>query len=177
MVTHLLGCPGQLSAFSNSSMAPLDFFNFLTSASTAFSAHFSSSSPCFQPNSFLTAGLVNENRLFIDEIVDDERLESNSSTSILHQNGRTTILVRTILPKHYEKLSIILLKVYLLLLLLFRGREKGKRASLIRIQRRTAAVRVRSEWNLDNAVRFNTSIGHAPDSARATLPIFAHQQV
>lgn len=86
MVTHLLGCPGQLSAFSNSSMAPLDFLSFLTSASTAFSAHFSSSSPCFQPNSFLTAGLVNENRLLIDEIVDDERPESNSSTSITQTN-------------------------------------------------------------------------------------------
>lgn len=82
MVTHLLGCPGQLSAFSNSSMAPLVFFSFFTSASTAFSAHFSSSSPCFQPNSFLTAGLVNENKLFIDEMVEDERPESNSSTSI-----------------------------------------------------------------------------------------------
>lgn len=82
IVTHLLGCPGQLSAFSNSSMAPLVFLSFLTSASTAFSAHFSSSSPCFHPNNFLTAGLVNENRLFIDEIVDDERPESNSSTSI-----------------------------------------------------------------------------------------------
>jgi len=82
MVTHLLGCPGQLSAFSSSSMAPLVFFSFLTSASTAFSAHFSSSSPCFQPNSFFTAGLVNENRLFIDEMVDDERPESNSSTSM-----------------------------------------------------------------------------------------------
>lgn len=85
MVTHLLGCPGQLSAFSNSSMAPLVFFSFLTSASTAFSAHFSSSSPCFQPNSFLTAGLVNENRLFIDEMVDDERPESNSSTSMVRK--------------------------------------------------------------------------------------------
>lgn len=88
MVTHLLGCPGQLSAFSNSSIAPLVFFSFLTSASTAFSAHFSSSSPCFQPNSFLTAGLVNENKLFIDEIVDDERPESNSSTSIAREQKR-----------------------------------------------------------------------------------------
>lgn len=42
----------------------LFFFNFLTRASTAFSAHFSSSSPCFQPSSFLTAGEVNENREF-----------------------------------------------------------------------------------------------------------------
>lgn len=87
MVTHLLGCPGQLRAFSSSSMAPLVFFSFLTSASTAFSAHFSSSSPCFHPNSFFTAGLVNENRLFIDEMVDDERPESNSSTSMAPPDG------------------------------------------------------------------------------------------
>lgn len=68
IVTHLLGCPGQLSAFSNSSIAPFFFFNFLTNESTAFSAHFSSSSPCFQPSSFFTAGLVNENRLFSADI-------------------------------------------------------------------------------------------------------------
>lgn len=45
-------------------MAPRFFFSFFTRLSTAFSAHFSSSSPCFQPRSFLTAGLVKENRLF-----------------------------------------------------------------------------------------------------------------
>jgi hypothetical protein len=33
-------------------------------ATLAFSAHFSSSSPCFQPSSRFTAGLVNENREF-----------------------------------------------------------------------------------------------------------------
>lgn len=64
IVTHLLGCPGQLKAFSSSSKAPFFFFSFLTKESTAFSAHFSSSSPCFQPRSLLTAGLVNENKLF-----------------------------------------------------------------------------------------------------------------
>ena len=62
MVTHLLGCPGQLSALSSSSMAPFFFFNFFTRESTAFSAHFSSSSPCFQPSSLFTAGLVKEKR-------------------------------------------------------------------------------------------------------------------
>ena len=39
-----------------------DFLSFFTRASTAFSAHFSSSSPCFHPRSFLTAGEVNEKR-------------------------------------------------------------------------------------------------------------------
>ena len=40
----------------------LFFLSFFTRASTAFSAHFSSSSPCFQPRSFLTAGDVKENK-------------------------------------------------------------------------------------------------------------------
>lgn len=69
MVTHLLGCPGQLRAFSRSSMAPFFFFSFFTSASTAFSAHFSSSSPCFQPSRRLTAGLVKEKRLDMEVIL------------------------------------------------------------------------------------------------------------
>ncbi|KAL0615290.1 hypothetical protein AAY473_015744 [Plecturocebus cupreus] len=43
-------------------MAPFFFFSFFTSESTAFSAHFSSSSPCFQPSSRFTAGLVKEKR-------------------------------------------------------------------------------------------------------------------
>jgi hypothetical protein len=43
-------------------MAPFFFFNFFTKESTAFSAHFSSSSPCFQPSSLFTAGLVKEKR-------------------------------------------------------------------------------------------------------------------
>lgn len=58
MVTHFDGWPGQLSALSSSSTAPFFFFSFLTSESTAFSAHFSSSSPCFHPSNFLTAGDV-----------------------------------------------------------------------------------------------------------------------
>ena len=58
MVTHLEGCPGQERARSNSSNAPFVFFNFLTRVSTAFSAHRSSSSPCFQPSSRFTAGDV-----------------------------------------------------------------------------------------------------------------------
>ena len=45
IVTHLLGCPGQLRACSSASIDPFFFFNFFTSESTAFSAHFSSSSP------------------------------------------------------------------------------------------------------------------------------------
>jgi len=154
MVTHLLGCPGQLSAFSNSSIAPLVFFSFLTRASTAFSAHFSSSSPCFQPNSFLTAGLVNENKLFIDEIVDDERPESNSSTSITREQklnkphgtytrgkySKTRDLSHGIsVQQTTASTTISSYIIYLLLLLLFGGREKGKRASLIRIQRWTVA--------------------------------------
>lgn len=59
---YLLGWPGQLRALSNSSIAPFFFFNFFTNESTAFSAHFSSSSPCFQPSRRFTAGLVKENR-------------------------------------------------------------------------------------------------------------------
>lgn len=69
MVTHLLGCPGLLRAFSKSSMAPFFFFSFFTRASTAFSAHFSSSSPCFHPSNRFTAGLVKENRLDMEVIV------------------------------------------------------------------------------------------------------------
>lgn len=65
IVTHLLGWPGQLRALSSSSMAPFFFFNFFTKESTAFSAHFSSSSPCFQPSSLFTAGLVKENKELI----------------------------------------------------------------------------------------------------------------
>lgn len=63
-MTHSDGWPGLARAFSNDSMAPRFFFSFFTRLSTAFSAHFSSSSPCFQPRSFFTAGLVKENRLF-----------------------------------------------------------------------------------------------------------------
>lgn len=61
-VWHSLGCPGQLRALSSSSMAPFFFFSFFTRESTAFSAHFSSSSPCFQPSRRFTAGLVKEKR-------------------------------------------------------------------------------------------------------------------
>ena len=50
MVTHLVGLPGLESAVSKDSIAPLVFFSFFTIASTAFSAHFSSSSPCFHPS-------------------------------------------------------------------------------------------------------------------------------
>merc|ERR1711936_807017 len=57
-----LARPGQLRACSRASIAPFDFLSFFTRASTAFSAHFSSSSPCFHPRSFLTAGEVNEKR-------------------------------------------------------------------------------------------------------------------
>ncbi|MEQ2176901.1 hypothetical protein GOODEAATRI_032917, partial [Goodea atripinnis] len=64
---YSLGCPGQLRALSSSSIAPFFFFNFFTRESTAFSAHFSSSSPCFQPSRRLTAGLVKENRDVIEE--------------------------------------------------------------------------------------------------------------
>ena len=46
------------NAFSRASSAPFFFFNFLTRASTAFSAHFSSSSPCFHPRSRFTYGEV-----------------------------------------------------------------------------------------------------------------------
>ena len=59
MVTHLVGVLGCERAFSSSSSAPFCFLSFLTSESMAFSAHFSSSSPCFQPRSRLTAGDVN----------------------------------------------------------------------------------------------------------------------
>lgn len=80
-MTHFDGVPGHERALSNSSTAPFRFLSFLTKLSTAFSAHFSSSSPCFQPSSFLTAGLVNENRLLrldIGPLLED----SPSSVSI-----------------------------------------------------------------------------------------------
>ena len=64
MVTHLVTVPGLLRACSNASSAPLVFFSFLTRASTAFSAHFSSSSPCFHPRSRFTAGDVKLNSEF-----------------------------------------------------------------------------------------------------------------
>lgn len=64
IVTHSLGSPGLLKAFSSDSRAPFFFFSFFTRESTAFSAHFSSSSPCFQPSNLLTAGEVKEKRLF-----------------------------------------------------------------------------------------------------------------
>jgi hypothetical protein len=78
----LLGVPGQDKARSKSSIAPFLFFSFFTRLSTAFSAHFSSSSPCFHPSNFFTAGLVNEKRLFrveIGPLLDD----SPSSVSIV----------------------------------------------------------------------------------------------
>ncbi|KAG9351786.1 hypothetical protein JZ751_023037 [Albula glossodonta] len=59
---------GQLKARSSSSIAPFFFFSFFTRESTAFSAHFSSSSPCFQPSSLFTAGLVKEKREVMDVV-------------------------------------------------------------------------------------------------------------
>ena len=55
-----MGLPGLESAVSKDSIAPFVFFSFFTNASTAFSAHFSSSSPCFHPSRRLTAGDVKE---------------------------------------------------------------------------------------------------------------------
>lgn len=69
MVTHFDCWPGQERARSSSSMAPFFFLSFFTSESTAFSAHFSSSSPCFHPSSFLTAGDVKEKRELRDVMV------------------------------------------------------------------------------------------------------------
>lgn len=82
IVTHFDGTPGMDRARSRSSMAPLRFFSFFTRLSMAFSAHFSSSSPCFQPSSFFTAGLVNENRLFSLDIAVGDCI-SMSSVSIV----------------------------------------------------------------------------------------------
>ena len=48
-MTQLDGAPGCDKANSKSSMAPLLFLSRFTRDSIAFSAHFSSSSPCFQP--------------------------------------------------------------------------------------------------------------------------------
>ena len=62
IVTHFAGWLGLDSAFSNSSIAPFFFFNFFTRDSIAFSAHFSSSSPCFHPKRRLTAGEANANK-------------------------------------------------------------------------------------------------------------------
>ena len=61
IVTQFERSPGQLRAFSRSCKAWGFFFSFFTNTSTAFSAHFSSSSPCFQPRSFLTSGFVTAN--------------------------------------------------------------------------------------------------------------------
>lgn len=91
IVTHLLGVPGQERALSSSSMAPFFFLSFFTRASTALSAHFSSSSPCFQPSSFFTAGLVKEKRLLRVEmgpLLED----SASSVSITSQSAIRTVL-------------------------------------------------------------------------------------
>src|SRR5436190_590664 len=44
-------------------------FSFLTNESTAFSAHFSSSSPCFHPSSFFTAGLEKLNKADNDDMM------------------------------------------------------------------------------------------------------------
>jgi len=85
IVTHLLDWPGLLRAFSRSSKAPLFFFSFFTNESTAFSAHFSSSSPCFQPRSLLTAGLVKENRLFRLDIGELISLLSPVKEEYLHK--------------------------------------------------------------------------------------------
>jgi len=85
-VTHRLGMPGLLSAFSSSSSAPGFFFSFLTSDSTARSAHFSSSSPCFQPRSRFTAGLVNANKL-LRLLTDDDMI--NCQMLVLQHNFTT----------------------------------------------------------------------------------------
>ena len=77
-VTHLLATPGLLNAFSKSSKAPFFFLSFFTKLSTAFSAHFSSSSPCFHPSNLLTAGLVKENKLFKLLIGEDIPIPLNS---------------------------------------------------------------------------------------------------
>ena len=71
IVTHFVTVPGLLRACSSASRAPLVFFSFLTRASTAFSAHFSSSSPCFHPRSRLTAGEVKLNRELRLDILSD----------------------------------------------------------------------------------------------------------
>ena len=56
MVIQLVLVPGLDKAFSNSSNAPFFFLSFLTKDSIAFSAHFSSSSPCFHSSNLFTAG-------------------------------------------------------------------------------------------------------------------------
>ena len=55
--------------FSRASRAPFFFLSFLTRASTAFSAHFSSSSPCFQPNKRFTYGDVKLHMELIPELI------------------------------------------------------------------------------------------------------------
>jgi len=84
-VTHRLGMPGLLSAFSNSSRAPGFFFSFLTNDSTARSAHFSSSSPCFQPSSRFTAGLVNANKL-LSPLTGDDMFNCQTDIFVLQHN-------------------------------------------------------------------------------------------
>jgi hypothetical protein len=97
MVTHLLGWPGQLSACSSDSMAPLVFFNFFTRASTAFSAHFSSSSPCFQPSRRFTAGLVKEKRE-LRLVMMMRRRTSSPLTSFSHFYEESLRLIVVSLP-------------------------------------------------------------------------------
>jgi hypothetical protein len=71
----LLSFPGELRAFSRFSRAPFCFLIFLTSWLTAFSDHFSSSSPCFHPSNRFTAGELKENREVRLEMGDDDILE------------------------------------------------------------------------------------------------------
>ena len=63
MVTQFSWLPGNFNWRSKVSKAFFCFFNFFTNASTAFSAHLSSSSPCFQFKSFLTCGEFTLRRL------------------------------------------------------------------------------------------------------------------
>lgn len=65
-------------ARSKSSITPFLFFNFFTKLSIAFSAHLSSSSPCFQPSSFFTAGLFIVKKFCIDDSFEVDGFSSKS---------------------------------------------------------------------------------------------------
>lgn len=72
------------SARSKSSITPFRFFNFFTKLSTAFSAHLSSSSPCFHPNSFFTAGLFIAKKFCIDDSFEVDGFSSKSVNILLY---------------------------------------------------------------------------------------------
>ena len=105
MVTQREGLLGWESAASRFCMACLSFLSFFTSASTAFSAHFSSSSPCFQFRSFFTAGLERDiSELNVEEDILDGgclpgkinmRLQNGNNSSLAASDNSNSHIEKT----------------------------------------------------------------------------------